>query len=170
MINTSRILSLIVTLIALLATQASATESRLDHSGKRYKITPVTSVEDGVLGGKRIYFRLACNQQYISVLSEPKSENEVDIAVLTLVSDVQCDQPNRTVFQRVTMGEKTLNPVDSFEHVWRCSGLCFSYGDPSTVYEHVTKYGTSEAQTRSRLPCPAQEQVDMVCFEIEASN
>lgn len=67
--NTSKILSLIVTLIPLLATQASATESRLDHSGKRYKVTPVTSVEDGVLGGKKLVDeRLAAKEKEVMTI------------------------------------------------------------------------------------------------------
>jgi hypothetical protein len=119
------------------------------------KFSVIESVEDGSFGAKRLYFDLACNQDFLQVLEHNAGTNTVDVGVLTRWRDESCDAPSRRVFSRYNPYGKSINTVRRFDEVWFCEATCFTPGGPDMppYNRFVSAFGTSEKQATGYLGC-----------------
>ncbi len=143
--------------------------SRADSS--KYAFAQITAVEDGYFGAKRVYYSLKCNEIFLSYLTEDTSNNVLSVGVLKEILPRNCNRPVRQEWVRITPEGRNVLPTEAFDEVWKCSGICYIISDPAEdPYKKVTKFGTSEEQARDRLPCPADDQIDMVCRQVEVES
>ena len=131
------------------------------------KMVPVTSISDGYFGGKRLYFNLACNERFMQVLTERKSQSALDVGILVEELDYSCNRPDRELFGRVTPNGRDLHPVMAFNEVWYCSAMCYTGGGPNNMpnYEFVSAFGTSENQATNNLACGSAYLINLRCGE-----
>lgn len=119
------------------------------------KFAMIESVDDSAFGAKRLYFDLACNQEFLQVLENKLDANLVDVGVLTRLRDEPCDAPTRQVYARYNPYGKSVNPVQRFKEVWYCEATCFTPGGPDMppYNRFVSSFGTSEKQATDYLGC-----------------
>jgi hypothetical protein len=119
------------------------------------KFASIESVEDASLGAKRLYFDLACNQDFLQVLEHNLGGNTVEVGILTRLHDEDCHSPSRRVFVRYNPYGKSMTPVERFEQVWYCEATCFTPGGPDMppYNRFVSSFGTSEQQATDYLGC-----------------
>lgn len=132
------------------------------------KFAVIESVEEGSLGAKRLYYDLACNQEFVQVLEQAAGSNKVDVGILTRWRDESCDKPTRRVFSRYNPYGKAVNPVQSFEQVWYCEGTCFTPGGPDMppYNRFVSAFGTSEKQATEYLGCTPPYLQHLTCHPV----
>jgi hypothetical protein len=138
------------------------------HNNKTYKMAEIIDVTDGYFGAKRVYYSLKCNEIFTSTLTQSTSQGTLEVGILKEIQPRNCNQPARQEWQRITPQGRHIKAVNAFNEVWECRGICYIISDHVVdPYQRVVKYGTSEEQTRDRLPCPPSDQVEMVCRTIE---
>jgi hypothetical protein len=137
----------------------------------KYAFAQIATVEDGYFGAKRVYYSLNCNEIFVSYLTEDTSNNVLSVGVLKEIQPRNCSRPARQEWVRITPEGRRVVPTEAFPEVWKCSGICYIISDPAEdPYKKVAKFGTSEEQARGRLPCHADDQIDMVCRQIEVES
>lgn len=161
---------LIVTL--LLTTNIFADNlSNPDHESQSFGLAKITDIADGYFGAKRIYYTLKCNEIFTSTLTQSASHGALKVGILKEIQPRNCKQPPRQEWQRISPQDRSVTAAASFDEVWECRGICYIISDPVVdPYQKVVKYGTSEEQTRERLPCPPADQIEMVCRTIELAD
>ena len=138
---------------------------------KNYRFAQITGLEEGYFGAMRVYYSLKCNESFVSYLTEDSQNNSLAVGVLKERLPQNCNGPARQEWVRITPEGRHVVPTESFAQVWKCSGICYIISDPAEdPYKKVTKFGTSEGMARDRLPCPADDQIDMVCGQIEVES
>jgi hypothetical protein len=138
---------------------------------KKYGLAQVVAVQDGYFGAKRVYYSLKCNEVFVSYLTEDAQNNSLSVGVLKEILPQNCNGPARQEWVRITPEGRRVVPAEIFAEVWKCNGVCYIISDPAEdPHKKVTKFGTSEEQTRDRLPCPAEDQINMVCRQIEVET
>jgi len=136
-----------------------------------YHLTAIKGIESAYFGAHRVYFDLAGNEQYLDVLTQRTSPQSLKVGVLTQFRNSNCTQPPRETFVRVRLGQNQVETVTAFDEVRHCSGICYVISDPEvSPYRPVHAYGTSEAQAREEIPCYPEEQINMVCKQIEVTQ
>ncbi len=132
------------------------------------KFAVIESVEEGSLGAKRLYYDLACNQEFVQVLDQPAGSNKIDVGILTRWRDESCDEPTRRVFSRYNPYGKAVNAVQSFEQVWYCEATCFTPGGPDMppYNRFVSAFGTSEKQATEYLGCTPPYLQHLTCHTV----
>lgn len=136
-----------------------------------FKMAEITDLTDGYFGAKRVYYKLNCNEIFISLLTESTNDGAIAVGILKEVHPRNCSTPPRHEWQRIRPEGHTVRPVTSFNEVWECRGICYIISDPEVdPHQKVAQYGTSERQTRERLPCPPRDQIEMVCRTIELAD
>jgi len=134
----------------------------------QFHFRKIKRIEAAYFGNNRLFFDLACNEAFLSVLTEKENLGNLRIGILTETHPSNCSKPPRETFVRSKTGNSTLQPVASFKEVWRCEGICYIISDPEvSPYHPVKLFGTSEKQTREKIPCYPNEQIDMNCEIIE---
>lgn len=138
-------------------------------SAQRYKLEQVKEIDDARLGVKKIYFDVACNQEFLQVLSEEAGTSELKVAVLTLVTNRDCNGPSRRIFVRYSPHGRSVTAVSGFDQVWSCEGYCFTPGGPDMppYNRPVQAFGTSELQAVEYLGCRPPYLQDLSCAEID---
>jgi len=161
----------ILTFVTLqLSVKALASDMGLEEP-KKYGLAHITAVEDGYFGAKRVYYSLKCNEVFVSYLTEDAQNSSLAVGVLKEILPQNCNGPARQEWVRITPEGRRVVPTEIFAEVWKCNGVCYIISDPAEdPYKKVTKFGTSEEQTRDRLPCPADDQINMVCRQIEVET
>lgn len=153
-----------------LSLKALANEAGNEES-KKYGLAQIVAVEDGYFGAKRVYYSLKCNEFFVSYLTEDAQNSSLSVGILKEISPQYCNGPARQEWVRVTPEGQSVIPAEIFAEVWKCNGVCYIISDPEEdPHKKVTKFGTSEEQTRDRLPCPAGDQINMVCRQIEVET
>jgi hypothetical protein len=129
----------------------------------------VKEIDDARLGVKKIYFDVACNQEFLQVLSEEAGASELKVAVLTLVTNRDCNGPSRRIFVRYSPHGRSVTAVSGFDQVWSCEGYCFTPGGPDMppYNRPVQAFGTSELQAVEYLGCRPPYLQDLSCAEID---
>jgi hypothetical protein len=159
------ITALVFTLSTALFAENSSNTSTDTHT---FRIAEITNITDGYFGAKRLYYTLKCNEIFTSTLMESTNTGKLAVGILKEIQSRNCNQPPRQEWQRATPDGRPIMAVTSFDEVWECRGICYIISDPVVdPYQKVVKYGTSEEQTRDRLPCLPSDQVEMVCRTIE---
>ena len=136
-----------------------------------FGLAKITDISDGYFGAKRVYYTLKCNEIFTSTLTQSTGQGTLEVGILKEIQPRNCNQPARQEWQRVTPEGRALKAVNSFDEVWECRGICYIISDPVVdPYQKVVRYGTSEEQTRKRLPCPPDDQIEMVCQPIDLAE
>ena len=137
-----------------------------------YKISTISAIADGSLGIKRLYFNLACNERFTQVLTEAESRKQAKVGILTQVESIDCNDPDRETFVRVTPGDTTLEPVTEFSEVWFCSGFCYTVGGPDMppYNRYVEGFGTSEKQAIGYLGCSEPYLSNVHCHQVPVNS
>jgi hypothetical protein len=135
---------------------------------KRYRVQPVTHMEDGAMGVKKLYYKQACDETAEQLLTESLQDNQINVAVLVSVSPSPCSGPDRTRMIRFVPGRNSLEFVTGFDEVWHCFGYCHRPNQPGEPPQNIRvySYGTSHEQAFDNIACngyPASVQ----CHEIE---
>jgi hypothetical protein len=142
-----------------------------NEEAKLYGLAQITAVREGYFGAKRVYYSLKCNEIFVSYLTEIGPNSSLSVGVLKEILPQNCNGPGRQEWVRITPEGRHILPADSFAEVWKCRGICHIIDDPEVdPFKKVTKFGTSEEQARNRLPCPAHDQINMVCRQIEVET
>ena len=138
----------------------------------KYKLEQIKAIDDGRLGTKKFYFDVACNQDFLQVLSEETNAGSLNVAILTLLNDRDCSGPDRRVFVRFAPHGQTVTAVSDFDEVWSCRGYCFTPGGPDMppYNRPVQAYGTSERQATDYLGCSKPYLQDLSCEVIDATG
>lgn len=133
-----------------------------------YKIERIREIVDGSFGVKKLYFELECNQKFLQLLHQDSAPEVVDVAVLTMVTDWDCDRPVSRSFVRFSTRAAEIKPVSSFTEVWDCNGFCYTPGGPDMppYMRTVQAFGTSRDQAISYLGCTPPYLQDLSCREI----
>lgn len=162
---------LITFALAFSAPLYSADLSNTSGETRTFGLAKVTDVADGYFGAKRVYYTLKCNEIFTSTLTESVTRDILSVGILKAIQPRNCNQPARQEWQRITPEGRSVRVATSFSEVWECRGTCYIISDPVVdPYQKVVKYGTSEEQTRERLPCPPADQIDIVCRTIELQD
>jgi hypothetical protein len=132
------------------------------------KFAAIKSLEDGSFGAKRLYYNLACNQEFVQVLESGTGSNTVDVGILTRWRDESCDSPSRRVFTRYNPYGRVVSPVHGFEAVWYCEATCFTPGGPDMppYNRFVSSFGTSEKQATEYLGCTPPYLQHLSCHTV----
>lgn len=138
----------------------------------KYKLEQIKEIDDGRLGVKKFYFDVACNQEFLQVLSEETTAGNLNVAILTLFNDRGCSDPNRRVFVRFAPHGQSVTAVSEFDQVWSCNGNCFTPGGPDMppYNRPVQAYGTSERQATDYLGCTKPYLQDLSCEVIDVAR
>lgn len=138
----------------------------------RFKLEEITQITDGAFGVKKLYFNLACNQEFLRNLTEPFDGNSSRIGILTKFRERDCNEPSRLEFSRTSPTGRSLIPVTHFSEVWFCEGTCFTPGGPDMppYNRFVESYGTSEKQATELLGCSEPYLQHLRCAPIDTSN
>lgn len=144
------------------------TSSAYSQKADYYKIERINEILDGSFGVKKLYFDLDCNQKFLQLLQRDSAPDVVEVAVLTIVTDRDCDRPATSSFVRFSAGTATIEPVSSFNEVWDCKGFCYTPGGPDMppYMRAVQAFGTSQDQAISYLGCTPPYLQDLSCLEI----
>lgn len=137
-----------------------------------FKLEEITEIADGVFGVKKLYFNLACNQEFLQNLTEESDANSYRIGILTKFRQKDCNEPSRLEFSRVSPAGRSLIPVTHFSEVWFCEGTCFTPGGPDMppYNRFVEAYGTSEKQATELLGCSPPYLQHLRCAPVDTSN
>lgn len=142
-----------------------------DHENTTFALAEITSITDGYFGAKRVYYTLKCNEIFTSTLTESTDSGALAVGILKEIQPRNCNTAPRQEWRRLTPEGRPLAPVNSFNEVWECRGICYIISDPEVdPHQKVAQYGTSERQARERLPCPPADQIEMVCRTIELAD
>ena len=165
------ILTFVTSQLSLKALANEVGNEVANEDAKKYGLAPITGVEDGYFGAKRVYYSLKCNEVFVSYLTEDAQNSSISVGVLKEMLPQNCNGPARQEWVRITPEGRRVVPAEIFAEVWKCNGVCYIISDPAEdPHKKVTKFGTSEEQTRDRLPCPADDQINMVCRQIEVET
>lgn len=133
----------------------------------QFHLRKIKKIEPAYFGANRLFFNLACNEAFRSVLTEKEESGALQIGILTQTHPSNCSKPPIETFVRSKTGGSTLHPVTSFNEVWWCAGTCYIISDPEmSPYRPVEVFGTSEKQAREKIPCSPDYQIDMACENI----
>jgi|694.fasta_scaffold114771_2 hypothetical protein len=136
-----------------------------------FGLARISNITDGYFGAKRVYYTLKCNEIFTSTLTQSTSTGVLAVGILKEIQPRSCNTAPRQEWQRVIPEGRSVTATTSFNEVWECRGICYIISDPVVdPYQKVVKYGTSEDQTRERLPCPPADQVEMLCRTIELAE
>lgn len=141
-------------------------------SFRDYVLEDIKQVLDGRFGAKKLYFDVACNQEFLQVLNQESGQGSLNVGILTMRLSQECEEPVRRVFVRFSPYGRTVNPVSKFDEVWLCIGSCFTPGGPDMppYNRAVQAYGTSERQATEYLGCTEPYLQDLRCEEIKISQ
>lgn len=138
------------------------------ENGHQFHLRKIKRIEAAYFGANRLYFNLACNEDFRSVLTQKEESGALQIGILTETHPSNCSKPPSETFVRTQTGSSSLQPVTAFNEVWRCAGTCYIISDPEmSPYRPVEVFGTSEKQARGKIPCPPADQIDMACETVE---
>ena len=158
-----------VFLLVVTATfQSSSSIANPRENSHQFHLRKIKRIEAAYFGANRLYFNLACNEDFRSVLTQKEESGALQIGILTETHPSNCSKPPRETFVRTQTGSSALHPVTAFNEVWQCAGTCYIISDPEmSPYRPVEVFGTSEKQAREKIPCQPAYQIDMACDAIE---
>jgi len=159
---------LVASLLALISPELGAGQGKGSHS---YQFSRIQRIETTYFGAQQIYFDCACNEQFVELLTKRVGPSSLQLGILTQLHPSNCSKPPREISIRTRLGNNSWETVMTFDEVWRCQGTCYIISDPEmSPYRPVEEYGTSEKQTREKIPCSPDYQIDMVCDAIEVGG
>jgi hypothetical protein len=137
---------------------------------KKYRVEPITHVEDGAASIKKLYYNLKCSETAEQLLTEFVDPSQINTAVLVSVSPAPCSSPDRTRMMRFIPGRNSLEFVTGFDEVWYCYGYCQRPSQPGGMPQNIRvyAYGTSHEQAFQNIACngyPASVQCDELVID-----
>ena len=147
---------IMLTISVLLSTTTAFAEPSDSTGGQKvFRVKAIDATEDGMLGFKRLYFPLACDEGAVQLLTQSAGQNRVDIAMLVRSNGQPCSTPDREGMTKIIPGRSELQSVDHFEEVWYCSGWCNQQTSPGYPPSNrfTEAFGTSERQAHYNMSC-----------------
>lgn len=137
-----------------------------DRPPSYYTLAPITEIRPGNFGNARLYYQEACNQEFVSTLTEAQDASSFNAGILTRIYPSGCTRPQKTRMTTVKHNGAEIIPVTEFAEVWHCQSSCtiFVNGRPQSYA--LEAFGTSADQTRSDMYCSGI-QTDLTCQQID---